>query len=144
MVIFVNDLQDKLDIRPDAVERVVAATLANTRHVGEISVALVDDIEIARLNELFLGHARPTDVLAFDLSEEDADTLDGEIIVSTETAVREARNHTHSAESELLFYIAHGMLHLRGRQDDTSEKRLAMHNEQRAILRTLGYEIDDA
>ena len=143
MAICVSDRQDKLKIDPEVIERVVAAVIPPTQPVGEISVALVDDAEIARLNEQFLRHSGPTDALAFDLSEETSDALEGEIIVSTETAVREAENHTHSAESELLFYVAHGMLHLCGWDDNTDEKRSAMLDRQRAILRALGHKIDD-
>ena len=143
MVIFVSDQQDKLAIAPAVIRNVAAAALSQARHIGEVSVALVDDAEIARLNEHFLGHAGATDALAFDLPDDDSDALEGEVIVSTETAIREARDHTHSAETEVLFYVAHGMLHLCGWNDDTDEKRAAMLNEQRTILRTLGHRIDD-
>ena len=69
---------------------VEAALRSQSVEHARINVAIVNDVEIARLNKKHLDHEGPTDVLSFDLSQgRDAD-LDGELVVSIETAGREA------------------------------------------------------
>ena len=142
MEIQVSDLQDKLALRREEIEKAVRAALQEIPSVGEISVVLMDDDEIARVNDQFLRRNRPTDVLSFDLSEDNGE-LSGEIMISTETAMREAQARGHSPEAEALFYIVHGILHLLGWDDDTPAKREAMLHEQAKILKEIGYEIND-
>lgn len=80
-----------------------------------ISIAIVDDPTIHELNRRHLDHDYATDVLSFVFDE--ADGLDGEVIVSAETAARSAADYDTTAERELLYYIIHGMLHLTGYTD---------------------------
>ncbi len=110
-------------VSDDCLIGVVRATLihhAVTR--AEISIALVSDDHMATLNETHLDHEGPTDVLTFDLSDRapSADptkpptTVDGEIVLSTDTASREAKARDHELDAELALYAVHGMLHLLG------------------------------
>ncbi len=134
-----------------------------------ISLALVDDAEIQRVNREFLGHDYPTDVISFRLDEaggqesgvrdqrsevrgqEKSESssasslphpssliphhhLEGELIVSTETALREAAAHGWSPQDELLLYVVHGLLHLCGYDDLTDEARPAMRVREREVL----------
>lgn len=113
---------------------------------ARVSVALVDDPEIARLNEAHLHHAGPTDVLAFDLREDrskadaaaEARHVDGEIVVSVETAAREAHARGHSQEAELMLYLVHGTLHLLGYDDRTGDDAARVHLLEDEILTGLG------
>ena len=91
---------------------------------ARISVAVVDDATIAVLNRQFLRHEGPTDVLSF-LLEQDEDGLEGEVVVSAETARRTAPRFGWSEGEELLLYVIHGTLHLAGYDD-------AKPREQRA------------
>jgi len=83
---------------------------------GEIGIVIVDDPTIHAINREHLQHDYPTDVISFVFSAED-DELEGEIIVSTDTAMREASEGGWPAEDELLLYVIHGMLHLVGMDD---------------------------
>ena len=105
-----------------------------------ISVAVVDDAEIHQLNRQYLDHDYPTDVLSFRLSEE-SEPLDGEVIVSAETAERVAAEHNWAAASELLLYLVHGLLHLIGYDDHQEGERQKMDRKQRAILAELGHTV---
>lgn len=111
-----------------------------------ISVAVVDDPTIHDLNRQFLEHDYPTDVLSFLLGEEDG-VIEGEVIVSADTAIAESRriaeiHRTHwPAEGELLLYIVHGTLHLTGLDDATTDLRAEMFRRQRAILAQLGFDL---
>ncbi len=99
----------------------------------DVSVAVVTDREIARLNEAFLGHAGPTDVISFSLGE-DAGPF-GEIVISADRAVDEARRRRIEAPRELLLYAVHGMLHLAGYDDRTVRQARRMHRREAEVLR---------
>lgn len=104
---------------------------------GEVSVAIVDDQLIHQLNRDHLQHDYPTDVLSFVL-ERQADLLDGEIIVSSDTAVRAAREHDWPAEHELLLYCVHGALHLVGFDDHAESDRERMREQEQHYLEQVG------
>jgi len=98
----------------------------------ELSVAIVDDDAIAAINQQFLNHAGPTDVISFDLG----DGL-SEIIVSAERAVIVARQLRRPPAAELALYLVHGLLHLAGLDDRTRTQRRAMRAAERRVLRQL-------
>ena len=101
-----------------------------------LSVAVVDDATIAGLHGRYLGDPEPTDVLSF-LLEQSPGTLEGEVIVSAQTAAAVARRYHSSPEVELLRYVIHGTLHLLGYADATKADRLRMRARERHYLRWL-------
>lgn len=104
----------------------------------DVSLVVVGDREMRRINREALGHDYPTDVVTFDLGAPGDEVVAGEIVVSDEYAAREAREAGHAAEIELLFYVCHGLLHLAGHDDDTPTKRKRMLARQTKILAGLG------
>jgi probable rRNA maturation factor len=104
-----------------------------------LSVAVVDDAKIAELHRRYRGVAGPTDVLSFDLSASGAPigAPDGEIVVSRDTARREARARHLPVRHELLRYVIHGTLHLLGHNDDTPGRAARMHAAEDDILALL-------
>ena len=104
---------------------------------AEISVAVVDDAAIRQLHRRYLGRDDPTDVLSFLLERSPAG-LEGEIVVSGQTACTAAREYGWSAARELLLYVVHGALHLAGWKDRTRKERAAMRSRQREYLARLG------
>ena len=123
-----------------ALRRVIEATLArHTRQAARLSVAIVDDGCIAHLNQTYLGHRGPTDVLSFDLRDSEQDArVDGELILSYDTAARQARQRGHSIQAELMLYAVHGTLHLLGYDDREPADAERMHQVEDAILSDLG------
>lgn len=101
--------------------------------VARISVAVVDDAESESLNRRFLEHEGPADVLSFPLSEPGG-PLEGEIVVSAETAIAAAPKYRMSADAELLLYVIHGTLHLVGFDDLSRADRAAMRAAERRHL----------
>jgi probable rRNA maturation factor len=101
-----------------------------------VSVAIVDDPTIHRLNRQFLEHDYPTDVLSFALAE--PPRVEGEIIASIDTARREAAEAGWAPEDELLLYAVHGALHLVGYRDKTSAEAAVMRTAERSVLARLG------
>jgi probable rRNA maturation factor len=109
--------QTECSIDVDRVTRAAELAMAGSPYVaGEISIAVVDDRSIHELNRQFLDHDYPTDVLSFPLVAA-GNHLEGEIVVSVDTAAREAAEVGWSTEDELLLYVVHGALHLAGFAD---------------------------
>ncbi len=107
------------------------------RERAEVSLAVVDDAAIAELHGRYLGDPAPTDVLSF-LLEDGPGPLEGEVIVSAETAVRHAAPYGWSPAEELLLYAVHGTLHLVGCLDATARQRAEMRKQERAVLEHFG------
>jgi probable rRNA maturation factor len=163
--ITISDQQSHLAVQPDrlreAIDRILAEEGVPT---AEISLALVDDAAIRRVNREFLNHDYSTDVISFLLSQpRDLDRgdplgsdhpdspacteapaipvdrrsdghLEGELVVSAETAIREAPTHGWAPEDELLLYVVHGLLHLCGYDDLTDAARPIMRRRERQVL----------
>jgi probable rRNA maturation factor len=81
----------------------------------ELSIALVSDVQIKRLNKLYRNKDKPTDVLSFPIGEKVEDWLIlGDIVISVDTAKRQAQALGHSLEEELKRLLVHGLVHLLG------------------------------
>jgi probable rRNA maturation factor len=93
--------------------------------LAEISATIVSDARMAAIHQRFLSIAGPTDVITFQ---------HGEIIVSAETARRNAGEYRTSPENEIRLYIIHGILHLMGFDDTTPAAARTMAKTQQAIL----------
>ena len=111
---------------------------------SEVSIMIVDDSEIQRLNRLYRNVNEATDVLAFSMKEGLdtylSDRILGDIVVSISTAERQAIRYGHSVGAEISLLISHGVLHLLG-YDHEPESEI-MIQKQKAILLTLGYDIN--
>ncbi|GBG56367.1 endoribonuclease YbeY [Sporomusaceae bacterium FL31] len=113
---------------------------------AEVSVVLADDQYIQQLNADYRGKNCPTDVLSFALNEGDEpevidgpeEVLLGDIIISLETAIRQADEYGHTLEREIAFLTVHGMLHLLGYDHEAEEDRVEMRREEEAVLANLG------
>ncbi|MFH1139419.1 MAG: rRNA maturation RNase YbeY [Pseudomonadota bacterium] len=85
---------------------------------AELSLVLVDDEEIARLNSEYLGRQGPTNVLAFPMLEGEFSGLNpdvlGDVVISVPTTLAHAEDGGYTPEEMLDFYLVHGILHLLG------------------------------
>ena len=98
--------------------------------IDSLEVSIVSDPAIARVHEKFMDDPNPTDVITFDY---------GEIISSADTALRESNERGMSIERELALYIIHGMLHLAGYRDKTSEEfELITELQEKILTESLG------
>jgi probable rRNA maturation factor len=100
---------------------------------GQVSIALVDDPTIQELNRQYLKHDYPTDVISFNLTD-DEQTLEGEVIVSWQTAERVALENNWQTSLEILLYVVHGMLHIMGLDDSTPEQAHQMRQKERHYM----------
>lgn len=145
VVVEVSNRQRRLKTGAEWVRRLVREACAVIGiEEAEISVLLVGDAAMAKLNEEWLEHQGPTDVITFGLSEptDEVDVwpggLSGDIVVSTETACRMAAELGWSPENELAYYIVHGLLHLAGCDDTNAAARVKMRREERRVMVALG------
>jgi rRNA maturation RNase YbeY len=106
---------------------------------SELSIALVDDDEMAALNREHRGRPGPTDVLSFSLLEGDHEPyrgrLLGDVVISVGTARRQARRAHRSFDAELLRLLVHGTLHLLGHDHKRDADARRMQSEERRVRR---------
>jgi probable rRNA maturation factor len=98
------------------------------RALSEISVILVSDRRIAEIHQQFMNEPDSTDVITFQ---------HGDIVISAETAKRQARQFGTTVAHELRLYVVHGLLHLCGFDDKTSAGAAEMKRVQERIVRSL-------
>lgn len=118
----------------------------------EVSITLVNDVEIQEINRDYRQIDQPTDVISFAFQDEDTDdliayestdkppTMLGDLIVSVETAERQAADYNHAYERELSFLIVHGFLHLLGYDHSHKKDEQIMFTKQNEILEAFGIE----
>lgn len=138
----------RIDCRDVAVDRGALRTVLGRilvdhgRDRGLLSVAVVDDAAIRRVNRDFLSHDHATDVISFLLVDGEEEPLGedpfGEIVISAETALREARARDLPPRRELALYAIHGALHLVGHDDGTPGERRKMRYRERKYLEVYG------
>jgi len=115
--------------------------LSRRLHVDSHSFAivLVSDQAIRRMNRDFRNQDKPTDVLSFPTGPEDPPHLDnpglGDMIISVETARRQAFARHHSLQRELCVLVIHGLLHLLGYDHEVD--RGEMHRKELKLQREL-------
>jgi probable rRNA maturation factor len=100
---------------------------AEIASVSEITVLIVSDRRMAALHNEFCGLKGPTDVLTF---------RHGEIVISAETAIRQARIFHSKLVCEIQLYLLHGLLHLAGFDDVTVQQQKKMRRLQNRLLAT--------
>jgi probable rRNA maturation factor len=156
--VFAADEQTAQPVETMRWVRLAEAVLADEGVKGdaELSVLFVDEGSIADLNKRFLGKDGPTDVLAFPIDEEPADsgrspdsggtgpgftadpveapTLLGDVVICPAVAQRNAAGHTGSYDDELALLVVHGILHLLGMDHETDDEAEAMEARERQLL----------
>ncbi|MCL2669839.1 MAG: rRNA maturation RNase YbeY [Syntrophaceae bacterium] len=112
---------------------------------GEISIVLTDDAQIQEINRHYLNRDRPTNVISFAMMEGEFGAINpnllGDIVISLETASRDAEKGRLDFEEEVAFLLIHGLLHLLGYDHEEVEpsRALAMKAKERELFDLLGY-----
>lgn len=98
----------------------------------QINFLLVSDRVIRRYNVRYLNHDYATDVIAFEMNE---GGVFGDIVISTDTAKRQAKEQGHSALTETTILALHGLLHLLGYRDKSKKDSARMWRKTDALMR---------
>lgn len=102
---------------------------------AEVSIILTDDAEIHEINKTYRNVDRPTNVLSFELGD---DVLLGDIYISYDTVMREARDENISFENHVAHMVVHGVYHLMGCDHITDDEAAIMEMKEIKALKKLG------
>lgn len=156
--VFIENEQTVIAVTDDMrklLDKTVRACLVseNIRVGCETNILLTDDESIQSINTQFRNIDKPTDVLSFPMTDmkngellSEAGDYDpdeellllGDIVISMETAKRQAEQYGHSFERELAFLTAHGAFHLLGYDHMEKDEETVMFSKQEAVLAKLG------
>ena len=136
----VLDIDENLEkVLEDLIQKAIVEE--DLDYEGEVSIMFVDDEEIHKLNKMHRDKDMPTDVLSFPQypSLKDDDEVDpyiilGDVVISTETAMRQAESFGHSLMREIGFLVVHSMFHLFGYDHDTEEHTKEMREKEEQVL----------
>lgn len=126
-----------------------ASKMEEVPDCAEVSITFVSDEAIQEINYEYRGKNFPTDVISFALEEmgegeiaivrdEEMPLILGDIIISVDTAKRQAIEYEHPLEREIGFLALHGFLHLLGYDHETEEEETLMFRRQKEILNAIG------
>ncbi len=147
-----NTQQHQPDLDLTQLEQVALKILAELQcpDSSELSLSLVDDQEMHKLNLYYRGIDRSTDVLSFALQEAEeppilhtqelpnsCPVMLGDVILSVDTIQRQAQEFGYSYEEELYFLLIHGILHLVGYDHHSDEETRQMKRAERRLLNVL-------
>lgn len=152
--LYVNDEANVID---ESIERLVSELLAHAAteekilSEAEVSLTFMTDEEIQAMNAEYRGVDSPTDVISFPLEEvvegepivpeiEGVPIVLGDIIISIDTAKRQAEDYGHDLKREVGFLALHGFLHLLGYDHMNKEEEKRMFTRQKEILDSFGLE----
>lgn len=151
MIISLENDQDIVEI-PEKLEQLLSDGLnavAKLHGLGEheeVDITIVSDEEIHALNRDYRNVDRATDVLSFALDEDGGEPelvggpevhLLGDIIISAETATRQAEEFGHGLEREIVYLAVHGLLHLLGYDHMQEEDKVVMRAKEEEALREI-------
>jgi probable rRNA maturation factor len=108
---------------------------------AKVTIACMTDEAIAALNQRFLQHDGPTDVISFPYSQS-KNNLQAELAVSTDMAYAIASQRNRSPTDELLLYLIHGILHLCGYDDLDDRAQTEMRARERHYLQLLKIDVE--
>ena len=143
MEILIDDRQKEYKIVKAKLQKRAQAILnALGSPEGELSILVVDDSEIKTLNKNYLNRSGPTNVIAFPMKEGDFSDINpqllGDVVISIETAGREALQSGISSEERFTQLLVHGILHLFGFDHEKSEQDARkMEKKSNELLRLI-------
>jgi len=116
-------------VRENEIEKLVKHVLSAEKiPVREIHIILAEDEYLHGLHKEYLNNDTPTDVMSFNLSDDDH--VEGEIYISLDRAKSQAVRFNVSFDSEIARLIIHGLLHLKGYDDSTAPERKEMRTKE--------------
>jgi len=141
VIIEVQNFQKVIPLKPSQISAIARKILRLQRiNQAWLSIAIVTDRKIQALNRRYLGRDHATDVLAFDLRDrgilpQKSSKLVGEIIISADTARRNAKVFQGTPYAEVVLCLTHGILHLVGYDDQKIPDQRKMSQREQAIVK---------
>lgn len=108
---------------------------------SELSIVLTDDADIAQINQEYLGHEGPTNVISFPMQEGEFSGVNphllGDVVISLDTALKEAEDAEISLEERFTQLLVHGILHLIGYDHENQEDEDEMDAKSLELIEKL-------
>ena len=117
-------------------EKIASAAVSAGHRDAEVSITLINDKEIHKLNKQYRGIDKPTNVLSFELAD---DVLLGDMCISLDTGIKEAKSAGICVQEHVAHMVVHGMLHLQGYDHLNDKDAEIMEKREIKILKSLGY-----
>ncbi|MFW5874840.1 MAG: rRNA maturation RNase YbeY [bacterium] len=135
MEVLITNRQNLYLLSEESIKSTAYALLEKLGKTGaELSLLIVDDEQIAQINKTYLGRTGPTNVIAFPMGETGFTPLQpellGDVVISVETAGREASEGGYSMEERFTELLIHGILHLLGYDHETNEQDAEQMNKK--------------
>jgi probable rRNA maturation factor len=143
MGVLIDNQYKRLEIPLSRIEKTAQAILdALDFPEGELSILIVDDAQIAQLNEQYLNRPGPTNVIAFPMQEGRFSSLTpqllGDVVISAETAEKEGLSAGIDPTDRFFELLIHGILHLFGYDHEVDPKEaLKMEGKSRELFRSI-------
>ncbi|NQU03631.1 MAG: rRNA maturation RNase YbeY [Syntrophaceae bacterium] len=149
MPVLVKNQQEKIKIDVSRIRNCLSRILKKVNCDGkELSILFVDDKAITEINRQYLKRDNPTNVIAFPMLEGEFGNINphvlGDIVISVDTALKDARMEGLDFDDEVDYLLIHGILHLTGYDHEVSEpEAVKMKEKEREIFFDIkGYLID--
>jgi len=149
MPVLIKNQQEKIKIDVPRIRNYLSRILKRVECEGkELSILFVDDKAITEINRQYLNRDRPTNVIAFPMLEGEFGDINshvlGDIVISVDTALRDAQSEGFEFDDEVDYLLIHGILHLLGYDHEVSESEaVKMKEKEGEIFFDLkGYLID--
>ena len=132
----ITNTDPRFKFRKEKFNRLVQSVLKKLGYHGvTLNLVFVSDSQMKRLNQKYLNHNWFTDVLAFPAPETDQNWYLGEVIISPKRAKIYAHKMNISYQDELVRYVCHGILHLKGYSDYSKKARRIMERKENELIR---------
>ncbi|WP_128426039.1 rRNA maturation RNase YbeY [Gudongella oleilytica] len=145
MELYIDNRQNQIDIddKTEELLKKIAVVCLDIEGYGldwEISVSFVTNDEIRELNREYRGKDEPTDVLSFPFEDEFriGEKMLGDIVISTEKVLQQAKDLGHSLQREISYLAVHSMFHLMGYDHLEAEERKEMRLKEKRAMKELG------
>ena len=135
--ITVVDLQKRIPLKTSSIIKAAQTVLKQERiKAAQLSIVFVSDSRIRFLNKKYLNEDHATDVLSFPTKTFGGDNFEvsGEIVISTDTAFKNAKIYRVTPSREILLYVVHGILHLLGYDDHRTSDIQKMRRKEQTLM----------
>lgn len=146
MEILIDNQNNLIELDEKFEEQIQNVIKTSLEHLGfglnyEISISIVNEDKIRKLNKEYRNNDSVTDVLSFPLFEGDdipEEGMLGDIVICVERVKEQAKDFNHSEERELIYLTVHSLLHLLGYDHIEEDDKLEMRTKEKEIMKKLG------
>ncbi|MFC1485572.1 rRNA maturation RNase YbeY [Candidatus Latescibacterota bacterium] len=135
-VVVGDEVSEEFPLAPDRVKS-YAARLFHDYDIDRytVNIVFIGDQYMTEINETYRKRPGTTDVLSFNLSDENLSVFEGEVYISFDRAAKQAAQWDVTIEEELIRLVTHGLLHLTGRTHQTIEEYKSLMEETERYVR---------